>query len=128
MNAKRLYFEHASMMEHWQGKMHLLADPQTGEPMWVGHVVVYNRALPITAVYPEEYPCCPPRVYAGVPIPPGTPHMLPNNEICWHEHAVSGPNKWDPAHDTAAMAIGAVQHWWAACLIYVTTGKWPPNK
>jgi hypothetical protein len=60
-------------------------------------------------------------------MPPGVPHLLSGNRICWYYPGESNRvrNTWDPGRDTAALCVGVAAQWFNAFLVWISTHEWP---
>ena len=127
---RRLVLEYAAMRERWGDTARLCANHNATE-LWWEYVLQHGggNRMPIRVVYPEGYPSMPPVLKVMCDMPCGTPHLMAGNEICWLPHGGTNRarNRWDPACDTAAVALGAAHRWYLAFLVWVTTGSWPES-
>ena len=129
MDKKRLVLEHNAMMERWSSLQPRLCRDASGRSLWweLDLKGEGNNRLPIKIAYPSDYPSRPPDIVVRTSLPPGTPHLLPGNRMCWYYPGQNKRNRniWCPSRDTAAMCIGVAQRWFYAFLVWLTTKKWP---
>jgi hypothetical protein len=134
MDSRRLVLEHAAMRERWGDRPRWCCDPTRTWFWWEYTIEQEGNRLPVKVAYPREYPAQPPEIIIDAELPPGTPHTLyggstplPGLRMCWIYPMESRRrrNTWNPATDTAAMAVGAAHRWCLAFLIWLTTREWP---
>lgn len=96
--------------------------------------MVEGNRLPIRVVYTDDYPASPPEIVLNCSLPNGTPHIWPTAwtairgpRMCWYYPSESKRtrNVWNPAMDTAAVAIAAAHRWALAFVVWLSTGYWP---
>jgi len=123
---KRLVLEHKVMQERWGNRPRWCCNKKRTKFWWEYDVRLEGRALPIKIEYPSDYPASPPTIVPLVKLPSGTEHMI-GNRLCWYYpgERKRTKNKWSPAKDTAALAIGVAHRWFLAFLVWEATGEWP---
>lgn len=118
---KRLVAEVRAVQEKFGDRAVFRYD--NGQLYWEYTVEESGRRFPVEIRYPKHYPLKPPRVFSVLPLP-HSPHQLVNNELCWVDQ-YSFRRDWNPARDTAAVAINAAHRWFACLLVFLTLGRWP---
>jgi hypothetical protein len=131
---RRLVQEHSAMRERWGQAPRWCCNPSRTQYWWEYEIGLEGSTLPIRIAYPPDYPASPPEIIINAALPAGTPHLinlvrtsLPGARMCWY---FPGENRrdrniWNPASDTAALAIGAAHRWFLAFLMWLSTGQWP---
>ncbi len=121
-NKHRLVAEVRAMKERF-GERAVLC--RSGDTLFWEYVIHESgRSLPIQVIYPETFPAEPPQVISMKPLPP-SPHQLPGNTLCWID-TYSNHSGWNPARDTAVIAVNAAHRWFVCLLIYLSNGgRWP---
>lgn len=126
-NKERLVLEYSAMKERWGDRAVWCCNSARTKFWWDYTITGCGNEMPIRILYPESYPSKPPTIRVMCDLPPSTPHLLPHNTMCWiypGERRRTN-NKWDPARDTAAVAVGAAHRWYMAFMVWITTGRWP---
>jgi len=127
---KRLVLEFNAMRERWGTTPRLCSDKKRKRLWWEVPVKVENNVFQIKIIYPQDYPASPPDIFIITRLPEDTPHLYEGQEMCWMypDETKHNRNRWSPAHDTAALAVGVAHRWFLAFLIYDATKQWPvPN-
>lgn len=116
----RLELERQAMEELFETRVRLA---RRGDALcWEATLRESGRSLDVFIVYPGEYPVRPPTIESAKPLPV-TPHSPGNTrQFCWVPYTNS---EWNPARDTAAVALLAAGRWYAALLVFQTLGHWP---
>ena len=124
---RRLVLEHRKMRERWGQTAKWCCDPSRTTYWWEVPIRVEGNTFQVRILYPENYPACPPEIIIDSPLPAGTPHLLTGRRMCWFfpGETQRNQNKWSPAEDTAALAVGVAYRWFLAFLVWNTTGQWP---
>ena len=123
---KRLVLEHCAMRERWGNSGKLCSNKSRTNVWWEYIVKMEGNAFSIKIEYPSDYPASPPDIYVKTTLPSETPHLLSGKRMCWfYPGSKSNKNRWNPARDTAAVAVGVAHRWLMAFLIWDATGKWP---
>jgi ubiquitin-protein ligase len=130
----RLVLEHRAMRERWGEAARWCCNSGRTVYWWEYTVRVEGNEFPIRVAYPDDYPASPPEIIFDVELPGNTPHVLrsgrvalPGVRMCWFYPGESkrSRNVWNPATDTAAMAIGVAHRWCLAFVVWLSTGNWP---
>ena len=131
---RRLVLEHAAMRERWGSEPCWCSDAARHYFWWEYTINLEGNRFPIRVVYPEDYPASPPELLLCRSLPAGTPHLFPNartpvsgSRMCWFYPGETARtrNTWNPATDTAAIAVGAAHRWCLAFMVWISTGNWP---
>ncbi|MBI3268914.1 MAG: hypothetical protein HYZ53_07825 [Planctomycetes bacterium] len=127
LDKRRLVLEHAAMRERWGDAPRLRCDPAGLRYWWDLEVRVYGNAFPIRIHYPDSYPAAPPEIESLSELAPNTPHVLPVRRLCWRDPSerMRRLDVWNPAEDTAALAVGVAYRWFLAYLVWRSAGVWP---
>ncbi len=118
---RRLLLEIQAMQERHGDRARL--DRRGDTLYWRTEVHESGRTLPVEIIYPDTYPAFPPEIHSATDLPP-SPHRLGLRVLCW-TNSFSSSSDWNPGRDTAAICVVAAQRWFAAFLVYRTTGIWP---
>lgn len=131
---RRLVLEHAAMRERWGDGPRWCCDAARTTYWWDYDLKIEENVFPVRIAYPDDYPASPPEIILRCAMPSNTPHLWPNTRtrlpgtrLCWFYPSESSRtrNVWNPATDTAAMAIGAAYRWCLAFLVWLSTNRWP---
>ena len=77
-------------------------------------------AYDIMVTLPSSYPNACPRVYA-TPIDQRAPHRFPDGALC----IFGALSSWNPARDTAYVALGGARNWLKRYESWRKNGNWP---
>jgi hypothetical protein len=130
----RLVLEARAMRERWGDAATLCRNPENTLLWWEHVVQVEGNEIPIRVVYPDDYPASPPEIVFGCNLPRGTPHVwpkprtiMPGYRMCWYYPGEQKRtrNVWNPATDTAAVAVAAAYRWCLAFVVWLSTEQWP---
>jgi hypothetical protein len=131
---KRLVLEHYAMRQRWGEVPRWCCSVDKSVFWWAYDLRLEGNVFPIRVAYPPDYPASPPELILRMELPGNTPHLwpqrrtnLPGARLCWyHPTSVTrSRNTWNPAEDTAAMAIGVAYRWCLAFTVWMTTSQWP---
>ena len=131
---KRLVLEHYAMRQRWGDSPRWCCNRERTLYWWEHDLKVEGNSFPIRVVYPDDFPASPPELILRSALPAGTPHIWPTartcvqgTRLCWFrpDSTPRARNSWNPATDTAAMAIGVAYRWCLAYLVWRATGAWP---
>src|SRR5688572_9838789 len=131
---QRLVAEHRAMRERWGDQAKWCCNASRDVFWWEYVVRVEGNSFPLRIVYPADFPASPPEIILDKKLREGTPHViwaqrtpLPGPRMCWFypDETKRTRNVWNPATDTAAMAIGAAHRWCLAFVVWFSTGDWP---
>lgn len=122
---KRLVLEEMAMRERW-GNEPTLCQGSDQRLLWDCTLKIEANEFRVWIIYPRDYPASPPEIIPVTDLPANTPHRLDGGRLCWYRPgAARGNNVWDPAHDSAALAVGVAYRWFLAFLVWMTTREWP---
>ena len=124
---KRFVLEYNAMRERWGDAPRLRCDKNIKRVWWEVPIKVEGNTFDIEICYLENYPASPPEIFIKTRLPKNTPHLYPGREMCWiyPDETRRNRNKWSPAHDTAALAVGVALRWFLAYMVFNATGQWP---
>jgi hypothetical protein len=130
---KRLVLEHYAMRQRWGDGPRWCCNADKTVFWWEYDLRLEGNVFRLRVVYPPDYPASPPELILTSPLPNNTPHLwpqkrtvLPGPRLCWfHPSGGRSRNVWNPAADTAAMAIGVAYRWCLAFTVWMTTAQWP---